>query len=150
MKFGSGWVIIIMDICFEMSLDLYWYDLISSHNTNIKQNLFLTDLWSSFRRCHMFSLLLCSLHCICNNLPSLEQIHPTLTFHTDKETSLALSFQCDEEIFFTWNAHFYEGKKIRPSPFFRFTLLQVFNIVAQVEDTKSSQQSIQSSIIKIW
>lgn len=56
MKFGSGWVIIIMDICFEMSLDLYWYDLISSHNTNIKQNLFLTDLWSSFRTCHLHFL----------------------------------------------------------------------------------------------
>lgn len=45
----------------------------------------------------------------------------------------------------TWNAHFYEGKKTRPSPFFRFKLLQGLNIISHVEDRKSSQQSIQSN-----
>lgn len=121
MKFGSGWVIIIMDFFFELSLDLCWYDLISSHNTNIKQNLFLTYLWSSFRSCHLnfhYCYVLYIAYVII--LPSLEQIHSTVTFHTSKEASLALSFQCDEEILFNYlKCSFLWGEKDQTQPIFQ-------------------------------
>lgn len=151
MKFGSGWVIIVMDICFEMSLDLYWYDQISSHNTNIKQNLFLTDLWSSCRSCHL-NFLYCYVFYITYVIICLLWNKFILLSHFTqiRRHPLHYHFNVTKKFYLiTWNAHFYEGKKIRPSPFFRFTLLQVFNIISHVEDRKSSQQSVQSNVIKI-
>lgn len=137
-----------MNIHFEMSLNLYWYDWIWSQNTNIKQNLFLRNL---VLNCHINLLygfvfyiayiIICLLWNIFILLSLFTQIrrHP-LHCHFDVIKKFCL---------ITWNAHFYEGKKIRPSPFFRFTFLQVFNVIAQPEDRKSSQPSIQSSVIKI-
>lgn len=144
-------MIIIMDICFEMSLDLYGYDWISSHNTNIKQNLFLTDLWSSFRSCHL-NFLYCYVFYIAYVIICLlwNKFILLSRFTQIRRHPLHYHFNVMKKFYLiTWNAHFYEGKKIRPSPFFRFTLLHVFNVISHVEDRKSSQQSVQSNIIKI-
>ena len=152
MKFGSDWVITIMAFCFEMSLGLYWYEWISSHTTNIKQNLFLTYLWSSFRSCHL-NFLYCYVFYIAYVIICLlwNKIILLSCFTQIRRHSLHYHFNVMKKFYLiTWNAHFYEGKKIRPSPFFRFTLLHIFNIISRTEDRKSSQQSVQSYIIKIW
>lgn len=151
-KFGSGWVIIIMDICFEMSPDQFWCDGISSHNTSIKQNLFLTDLWSSWRSCHLNFLYYYVFYiAYVINCLLWKRIILLSHFTQIRRHSLHYHFNVMKKFYLiTWNAHFYEGKKIRPSPFFRFKLLQGLKIISHVEDRKSSQQSVQRNIIKIW
>lgn len=151
-KFGSGWVIIIMDICFEMSLDLFWCDGISSHNISIKQNLFLTDWRSSCRSCQLNFLYYYVFYIAYVIICLLWNKFILLSHFTQiRRHSLHYHFNVMNKFYLiTWNAHFYEGKKIRPSPFFRFKLLQGLNIISHVEDRKSSQQSVQSNIIKIW
>lgn len=146
-KFGSGWAIIIVDICFEMSLDLFWYDGISSHSINKKQNLFLTNLWSSCRSWHL-NFLYYYVLCIAYVMICLLWNKFILLSHFTqiRRHSLHYHFNVMKKFYLiTWNAHFYEGKKTRPSPFFRFKLLQGLNIISHVEDRKSSQQSIQSN-----
>lgn len=98
---------------------LVWLDFISQYKYEVKSiyHRFMKLLQKMSLK---FSLSLCILYYICNNLPSLEQIHSTLTFHTNKETSLALSFQCDEEILFNYlKCSFLWGEKDQTQPIFQ-------------------------------